>query len=440
VTVFVLASPGLAQDRVRPLLEDARTQLSQLNTDSAIVLLGQALGLQSGASDAQRVRGFVLLGIAHLMDGRPDSARAAFHGALQLDLALRADSLFRLHNFLATTFDAERNAMALARVAAQQRGQDTARAAAPAAPTSPVPDRRVLASPGAAQDSTVAAVVGRAARPVVSNQPYMEAAVDERPVVISGTCVQPPYPEQLRRAGISGRVTMEFIIDTLGRAERNSLMVVSNGGQALFEEPARETALSCRFRPGRIQGRAVRVLKQQDIAFQLNPGTPAGATARSATARADRSHAWEMTVTGSAFLIDAYPGGFRRLFLGGGFQLAKRLNQHVSLGAGFTFGSSGGGESVAIPSVDLEWGTDINRGTALYVPIGLHQDRLQGSLSRSTTYGAHAGLGILKLVSEGVALRVEVRMALDHYSPGSGTALNEQLNVGLSFFPGRSAL
>lgn len=102
--------------------------------------------------------------------------------------------------------------------------------------------------------------------PVVTDQPYMEAVVEERPDVISNTCIQPRYPEILRQAGIEGRVTMEFIIDTLGRAERGSLRVI-NSAHDLFVAPARETVLSCRFRPGRISGRAVRVRVQQPINF-----------------------------------------------------------------------------------------------------------------------------------------------------------------------------
>jgi protein TonB len=105
--------------------------------------------------------------------------------------------------------------------------------------------------------------------PVVTDQPYMEAVVEERPETIAGTCVQPRYPAVLSQAGMQGRVTIEFIVDTLGRAERNSLRVV-NSFHPLAEAPARETVQSCRFRPGRIQGRAVRVRVQIPINFQIN--------------------------------------------------------------------------------------------------------------------------------------------------------------------------
>jgi periplasmic protein TonB len=105
--------------------------------------------------------------------------------------------------------------------------------------------------------------------PVVTDQPYLEAVVEERPERIEGTCIQPRYPEILRQAGIDGRVTIEFVIDTLGRAERNSLRII-NTAHDLFSAPAREAVMSCRFRPGRIQGRAVRVRVQIPINFQIN--------------------------------------------------------------------------------------------------------------------------------------------------------------------------
>jgi protein TonB len=104
--------------------------------------------------------------------------------------------------------------------------------------------------------------------PVVTDQPYMEAVVEERPEVQAGSCIAPRYPEILRQAGIEGRVLIEFVIDTLGRAERTGLRIINSAHQ-LFEAPAREAVMSCRFRPGRIQGRAVRVRVQQPINFTI---------------------------------------------------------------------------------------------------------------------------------------------------------------------------
>lgn len=104
--------------------------------------------------------------------------------------------------------------------------------------------------------------------PVISDQPYLEAVVEERPETQAGTCTMPAYPTILQQAGVEGRVLAEFVIDTLGRAERASIRFVSSTHQ-LFEAPARATILSCRFRPGRISGRPVRVRVQQPINFTI---------------------------------------------------------------------------------------------------------------------------------------------------------------------------
>lgn len=104
--------------------------------------------------------------------------------------------------------------------------------------------------------------------PVVTDQPYMEAVVEERPELVQGTCVLPVYPEMLRQAGIDGRVLLEFVIDTLGRAERSSIRTISTS-HALFEGPAKASVQTCRFRPGKIQGRSVRVRVQQPINFTI---------------------------------------------------------------------------------------------------------------------------------------------------------------------------
>lgn len=105
--------------------------------------------------------------------------------------------------------------------------------------------------------------------PVISDQPYLEAVVEERPETVQGSCIQPRYPEILRQAGVEGRVLVEAVIDTMGRAERGSVRFVNSSHQ-LFEAPARETVQSCRFRPGRISGRAVRVRVQVPINFTIN--------------------------------------------------------------------------------------------------------------------------------------------------------------------------
>ena len=95
---------------------------------------------------------------------------------------------------------------------------------------------------------------------------YLSAVVEEPPALLSG----PPlaYPELVRRAGLQGRVEIEAIIDSTGRAEAGSIVVVRSPHPA-FEAPARDFVRQALFRPGRVQGRAVRVLVRLPIDFTL---------------------------------------------------------------------------------------------------------------------------------------------------------------------------
>jgi TonB family protein len=90
--------------------------------------------------------------------------------------------------------------------------------------------------------------------------------VDEPAVAIYQP--SPRYPPVLQQAGIEGRVTVEFVIDTLGRMEPESLRVLdsSNAG---FNAAAVETLRLSRFRPARIRGGAVRQRTIQAVAFRI---------------------------------------------------------------------------------------------------------------------------------------------------------------------------
>jgi len=102
---------------------------------------------------------------------------------------------------------------------------------------------------------------GRAA-----DQVYAEAAVDERAEIVSAP--QLDYPPALRRAGLQGRVTVQAVIDTLGRAEPASLKVIARPNTA-FDQSARAYVLQAVFRPARVKGRAVRVLITVPVDYRI---------------------------------------------------------------------------------------------------------------------------------------------------------------------------
>ncbi|HXV91467.1 MAG TPA: energy transducer TonB [Gemmatimonadales bacterium] len=95
---------------------------------------------------------------------------------------------------------------------------------------------------------------------------YLAAVVEEAPALLSG----PPlgYPELLRQARVQGRVEVEAVIDTSGRAEAGTIAVVRSPHPA-FDEAARDFVRRALFRPGRMHGRAVRVLVRVPIEFAL---------------------------------------------------------------------------------------------------------------------------------------------------------------------------
>ena len=99
-----------------------------------------------------------------------------------------------------------------------------------------------------------------------SDSVYSESDVEEKPVRDSSPMLV--YPRLLREAEIEGVVVVEAIIDTLGRAEPTSLRVVQTANPG-FNESAKDNVLDTRFRPGRVHGKAVRVLVRLPIRFRL---------------------------------------------------------------------------------------------------------------------------------------------------------------------------
>ncbi|HEX2092876.1 MAG TPA: TonB family protein [Longimicrobiaceae bacterium] len=108
--------------------------------------------------------------------------------------------------------------------------------------------------------------------PTPGDAVYEVAVVEERPALRNGAEVQRIlqrlYPPLLRDAGISGETTLQFVIDAEGKVEAGSVRVVSTS-HAGFAEPSVRAAEKLRFRPARVQGRAVRVMISLPIAWKL---------------------------------------------------------------------------------------------------------------------------------------------------------------------------
>ena len=98
------------------------------------------------------------------------------------------------------------------------------------------------------------------------DQVYAEAVVEEKPEMLSGP--QPEYPQLLRTAGIEGQVLVQVVIDTMGRAEPNSLKIIRSPNPG-FDQPVKSAVMRALFRPARVHGRAVRVLVAIPYNFTL---------------------------------------------------------------------------------------------------------------------------------------------------------------------------
>jgi protein TonB len=82
------------------------------------------------------------------------------------------------------------------------------------------------------------------------------------------TPAKPRYPESLRSAGIDGLVLVEFVVDTTGRVDMNSVKIVSSTHD-LFSRSVREALGNFRFRPAESGGHRIPALAQMPFQFQI---------------------------------------------------------------------------------------------------------------------------------------------------------------------------
>ena len=94
---------------------------------------------------------------------------------------------------------------------------------------------------------------------------YQESEIDEPPVLLSSAA--PRYPRVLAEAGIDGRVTLSFVIDTDGRVVAGSARA-EQATHPAFVPAAEEAVYASRFRPAHRRGEAVAVRVRQAVVFR----------------------------------------------------------------------------------------------------------------------------------------------------------------------------
>lgn len=102
-----------------------------------------------------------------------------------------------------------------------------------------------------------------------SDSPEVFVAVEEMPELIGGIRglqQEITYPESARRAGIEGRVIVQFEVDRRGEVENARVL---RGVSGALDREALRVVRGAEFRPGRQRGRPVRVKMSLPISYAL---------------------------------------------------------------------------------------------------------------------------------------------------------------------------
>ena len=108
------------------------------------------------------------------------------------------------------------------------------------------------------------------ARPQVVNtdQPYFEFQV-EKQVRTAPDSPFPKYPAAMKKAGVSGEVLAQFIVNADGRADMSTFKVLKTNHQE-FADAVKAVLPDMRFTPAEIGGQKVKQMVQQPFTFGLS--------------------------------------------------------------------------------------------------------------------------------------------------------------------------
>jgi len=219
-----------AQARAADLVTAARAQLGAGNVDSALVLIGLALDSSTVATGRDHVNALVWRGVLQFFKGRDSLAHESFRDALTLDPRLEVAGLVQIDSLLAAEFEAVRRSVQPPPTAAHPSAALARLAAGPLLDTlySCVPECRGL---------------DQAPRPLPGESEMVTVRSGGASPIMGGVAL------------------VRFVVDSTGRVEPGSIAVVSSPSPALRETLV-DHVRPARFSPGRVQGRAVRVVMQ----------------------------------------------------------------------------------------------------------------------------------------------------------------------------------
>jgi len=93
--------------------------------------------------------------------------------------------------------------------------------------------------------------------------------VEDRPELIGGMAALQQaveYPEFAKKAGIEGRVFVQFVVDEQGNVQNPQ---VTRGVHKLLDQAAVEAVKEMKFKPGKQRGKAVKVQMSLPVTFRL---------------------------------------------------------------------------------------------------------------------------------------------------------------------------
>ncbi|PYO59631.1 MAG: hypothetical protein DMD70_11765 [Gemmatimonadetes bacterium] len=231
LAVEVGAAPVMAgQARAADLVTAARAQLGAGNVDSGLVLVGLALDSGTVATGRDRVNALVWRGVLQFFKGRDSLAHESFRDALMIDPRLEVAGLVQIDSLLAAEFEAVRRSVQPPPTAARPSAALARLAAGPPLDTlySCVPECRGL---------------DQAPRPLPGESEMVTVRSGGASPIMGGVAL------------------VRFVVDSTGRVEPGSIAVVSSPSPALRQTLV-DHVRPARFSPGRVQGRAVRVVMQ----------------------------------------------------------------------------------------------------------------------------------------------------------------------------------
>lgn len=96
---------------------------------------------------------------------------------------------------------------------------------------------------------------------------YFPDEVDN-PAAYDPRSAAPAYPDSLQSAGIEGSVTVQFVVDTSGRAAASTFVVVG-ATHPRFAQAVQDALPRMLFRPAELTGVKIQQLVQQTFSFRL---------------------------------------------------------------------------------------------------------------------------------------------------------------------------